>query len=151
MVLPLVCLVLIPLLRRKLEGSVITVATHRFDRVLKIQTVQSVRVCQVILQLKRKPALFDDNSMLTQPLCSTDDQTSSLTQTFPVGHHRGATISRSSSKTPLPTSWWDDGSDDDSIATDLTADTPSLVASKKPFFNSFRRQFFLHAPHPVCQ
>jgi hypothetical protein len=56
MVLPLVLLVLIPLLRRKLEGSVITVAIRSLDRVLKIQTVQSVRVCQVILQLKRKPA-----------------------------------------------------------------------------------------------
>jgi hypothetical protein len=33
-------------------------------------------------------------------------------------------------KTP-PTNWWDDDSDDNLIATDLTADTPSLVAPKK--------------------
>jgi hypothetical protein len=30
-----------------------------------------------------------------------------------------------------PTNWWDDDSDNDSIATDLTAATPSLVAPKK--------------------
>jgi hypothetical protein len=48
MVLPLVLLVLIPLLRRKPEGSVITVATRLLDHVLKSQMLVLPRLCQVL-------------------------------------------------------------------------------------------------------
>jgi hypothetical protein len=45
MVLPLVLMVLIPLLRRKPEGSVITVATRLLDRT---QMLVLPRLCQVL-------------------------------------------------------------------------------------------------------
>jgi hypothetical protein len=49
MVLSLVLLVIIPLLRRKPEGSVITVlATRLLDRVLKTQMLVLPRLCQVL-------------------------------------------------------------------------------------------------------
>jgi hypothetical protein len=48
MVLPLALLVLILLLRRKPEGSVITVATCLLDRVLKTQMLVLPRFCQVL-------------------------------------------------------------------------------------------------------